>query len=182
MYQIVENPHLKETVLKQEKVNRPSQDQKLVEEGLEKLQNVGLPSFAEKPLLKNELDKEVTKPTFHRESRLVKKVTLPPVTKEKFQNPVYNNYYAIIREKIREHAYRRYARNEEGEVYASFVVSSRGQIMDLKISDEMSQASAYLKNIALASIQDAAPFPAFPEQLKHPQLTFNVIISFELDN
>jgi len=33
----------------------------------------------------------------------------------------------------------------------------------------------------LRSIKDANPFPPFPKDLNYPELTFNVVISFEVN-
>lgn len=130
----------------------------------------------------------------HKESQLIKpaitkpeglnikkKVSLPPVEIDKMANPSYINYYQLVREKIRRAAYHNYIRSETGEVFLSFVISKEGQLKESKLQEEKSAKSGYLKKIALQSIQDALPFPAFPAELDYPQLTFNVIISFELE-
>jgi len=35
--------------------------------------------------------------------------------------------------------------------------------------------------VAEKSIFDASPFPAFPKDLDYPELSFNVIISFQIE-
>jgi outer membrane biosynthesis protein TonB len=110
-----------------------------------------------------------------------KKISLPPVDLEKINNPSYISYYQIVREKIKRAAYQNYTRNETGEVYLSFTISSSGELKGMKLVEEKTSSSQYLKNVALKSISDAAAFPHFPHELDYPQLSFNVIISFEID-
>lgn len=110
-----------------------------------------------------------------------KKITLPPVANENISSPEYVNYYQTIRQKIKRAAYQNYARFINGEVYLSFVISSSGQLKDLRINEEKSTMHTYLKDIAKKTIYDAVPFPSFPEVLDYPELSFNVIISFEVD-
>ena len=110
-----------------------------------------------------------------------KKITLPPIDLDKIDNPSYISYYQIVREKIRRAAYQNYTRTETGEVYLTFLISQDGTLKAVQLIEERSSPSAYLKETALRSIKDASPFPAFPEELDYPQLSFNVVISFEVE-
>ena len=110
-----------------------------------------------------------------------KKITLPPVDLEKINNPTYVTYYQLVREKIRRAAYQNYSRGETGVVYLAFVISTNGILRDVRLIEEKSSVNYYLRETALRSIRDASPFPAFPKELDYPQLSFNVIISFELE-
>ncbi len=111
-----------------------------------------------------------------------KKVTLPRIEMNvKIKSPSYNGYYELIREKIRHAAYRNYAQTETGEVYLAFVVGSDGNLKDVRYIEERSTPSYYLKDISLRSMKEAAPFPPFPQDLDYPQLSFNVIISFQIE-
>lgn len=110
-----------------------------------------------------------------------KKIALPPVDMDKINNPSYISYYQIVREKIRRAAYQNYTRAETGEVYLSFIISGDGYLKEVQLREERSSMSAYLREIALRSIKDASPFPAFPKELEYPQLSFNVVISFEIE-
>ncbi|MCU0665995.1 MAG: TonB family protein [Candidatus Omnitrophica bacterium] len=114
-------------------------------------------------------------------SSIKMKVSLPPLDQDKIKNPSYINYYQLVREKIRRAAYHNYVRTETGEVYTSFIVANNGQINDVHVISEKSSASAYLGQIAIKSVREAGPFPSFPKELDYPQLSFNVIISFELE-
>ena len=123
------------------------------------------------------------KPSFARpdSSAIRKKISLPPVDLEKINNPSYISYYQLIREKIKRAAYQNYTSSEVGEVYLSFIVSSDGYIRQARLVEEKSSPSAYLREIAMNSISSASPFPDFPKELDYPQLSFNVIISFEVE-
>jgi TonB family protein len=110
-----------------------------------------------------------------------KKITLPPVDMEKMNNPSYVSYYQFVREKIRRAAYQNYSRSETGEVYMAFVISSTGILRDVRLIEDKSSTNYYLRETALRSIRDASPFPLFPKELDYPQLSFNVIISFEIE-
>jgi TonB family protein len=129
------------------------------------------------------LKKTFTKPDFIKSDVVViqKKITMPPIDLDKINNPSYISYYQLIREKIRRAAYRNYTRNETGEVYLSFIISSDGYLKEVRFSEERSSSNPYLKEIAMRSIKEASPFPNFPKELDYSQLSFNVIISFEIE-
>ncbi|MDI6758435.1 MAG: hypothetical protein QMD94_01995 [Candidatus Omnitrophota bacterium] len=110
-----------------------------------------------------------------------KKISLPAVALEKINNPAYISYYQIVREKIKRAAYQNYTRNETGEVYISFIISSFGELKNIQLIEEKSSPSMYLRDVALRSLSDTSGFPAFPKELDYPQLSFNVIISFEIE-
>lgn len=110
-----------------------------------------------------------------------KKITLPAIEMAKIDNPSYISYYQIVREKIRRSTYQNYTRNETGEVYISFIISNDGLIKGVRLVEERSAANEYLKSIALRSVNDASPFPNFPKELDYPQLSFNIVISFEIE-
>ena len=100
---------------------------------------------------------------------------------DKINSPSYVQYYQIVREKIRRSAYYNYSRTEIGEVYISFIISSDGVLKETRLVEEKSCSSQYLRDIALRSIKDASPFPNFPKELDYPNLSFNVVISFEIE-
>lgn len=110
-----------------------------------------------------------------------KKIVLPPIDTDKISNPSYMSYYQLVRERIRRAAYQNYSRAETGEVYFSFVIFSNGALKEVQLVEEKSSSSQYLKGVALRSIKEAASFPAFPKELDYPQLSFNVVISFEIE-
>jgi TonB family protein len=100
---------------------------------------------------------------------------------DKINNPSYIGYYQIVREKIKRSAYQNYTGTEIGEVTVSFIVSSDGYLRDLRLVEEKSSSTEYLRETALRSIKDASPFPEFPKELDYPQLSFNLAITFEIE-
>jgi len=113
--------------------------------------------------------------------QIKKKITLPPVDLDKIKNISYLNYYQSEREKIRRTAYQNYTRTDTGEVYLSFSISKDGDLKEMRLIGERSSGNSYLRDIALRSIKNASPFPNFPKELDYPHLTFNVVISFEIE-
>jgi len=110
-----------------------------------------------------------------------KKITLPEMGRTRIDNPSYVTYYQIIREKIRRSAYQNYTHNVTGEVFISFVVSSDGSLKDARLVEDKTTVNGYLQNVALRSVSEASPFPRFPKELDYSQLSFNIIISFEIE-
>lgn len=111
-----------------------------------------------------------------------RKITVPLLKADKIINPKYLNYTQDIRHKIKQKAYSYVGHPgfEEGEVYLTFVLTSKGLLRNVKIISDRTSANVYLQQIGMRCIEDAAPFPPFPVDLQYPELTFNVIISFEL--
>jgi hypothetical protein len=96
----------------------------------------------------------------------------------------YISYYRSVREKIRYYADKNYIKEgsaSQGEIFLSFVVTSSGELLHIMIIDARSAEDLLLRNLAINSIRDASPFPAFPQGMNQHQITFNVVISFELN-
>ena len=96
----------------------------------------------------------------------------------------YIGYYRSVRERIRYYADRNYIREGstgEGEVFLSFTVTSKGELLQVAVIEKRSIEDPLLRNIAINSVRDASPFPAFPQGMNQYQITFNVVISFELN-
>ena len=108
-------------------------------------------------------------------------IEIPPeLPKEK--EALYLNYYQSIREKIRKIVLNNYPRYIAcGEVCLYFVLTSNGELKEIRVVEERSSQNRLLKEIAERSVYQASPFLAFPNDLNQPQLSFNVIISFELE-
>lgn len=110
-----------------------------------------------------------------------RRISLPPVKPGKITNPIYLNYYQMVRQKIKERAYANYATLDTGNVYLTFIIDARGALKQIKMIEEKTSAVQYLKDVSLKSIKEADPFPPFPADLKYPELSFNIVISFEED-
>lgn len=155
---------------------------------IEALQEKLPPPFIENPQvskisssLDTSIDLNPQKPQISTKAIEIKKVVQPKLdSQDKIKSPSYLNYYQAIREKIRYHAYQNYDQPEEGEVYLSFVILRNGSLKEVKIIDEKSSPSPYLKDIALKSMDESSPYTIFPKDLDYPELSFNVIISFQI--
>ncbi len=104
--------------------------------------------------------------------------------KDSGKKATYIGYYRLVREKIRYYADRNYIKEGsaiQGEVFLSFTVTSKGELLHIMIMDNRSAKDLLLRDIAINSVRDASPFPAFPQGMNQYQVTFNVIISFELN-
>ncbi len=110
-------------------------------------------------------------------------ITVPVLESGKISYPNYLNYNERIRNKIKNRAYLYvddpYLQN--GEVYLTFVLLANGELKMIKVNHEKSIANDHLRSIGLRSIKESSPFPSFPGELKYPELSFNVIISFEMN-
>lgn len=94
------------------------------------------------------------------------------------KNPAYMDYYRLVREKIRANAYHNYNSNKNGKILASFFVFSNGMLKNIHLNSK-SANNEILKKITLKSINESAPFPPFPAELKeYSQLRFNISIYF----
>lgn len=110
-------------------------------------------------------------------------VSVPVLHSEKMASPRYLNYNDRIRAKIKNRVYS-YVDDpafREGEVYLTFVLLSNGVLKDIRVIDNKTHANDFLRNIGLKSIRESSPFPPFPDDLKYPELSFNVVISFQVD-
>lgn len=110
-------------------------------------------------------------------------ISVPLLKSEKITNPKYLSYNQTIRQKIRQRAYH-YVDHPDfssGEVYLSFIIDKLGRLQDVHVLNQRTDANQYLKDIGMRSVREAAPFMAFPEDLSYPELTFNVVISFTVD-
>ncbi len=114
-------------------------------------------------------------------------ISVPIFESEKISNPRYLSFYSGIREKIRQRAHL-YENNlelmnnsefQEGEVYLTFVLMSDGSLKRIQLIEDKTSANAYLRRIGLSIIKESSPFSEFPQDLNYPELSFNMVISFE---
>lgn len=111
--------------------------------------------------------------------KVERQVAVPVIKSGKINSPAYVTYYQIVRDRIRQKAYNNYLQLKSGDVYLTFVLLANGQLKDIKIIEEHTSDNEYLKQVGIKSVKEAGPFPSFPEDLKYPELTFNVVISFQ---
>lgn len=93
---------------------------------------------------------------------------------------IYIEYYDEVREKIKTAAYAKYNNKmPQGQVYISFTLSRDGRIIAATVDRSKSEGTDALYRFVLGILEECDPFPIFPEQLVHNELTFNVIILFK---
>ncbi|MDD5080366.1 MAG: hypothetical protein PHZ27_01530 [Candidatus Omnitrophica bacterium] len=122
---------------------------------------------------------DIAKPDIMEEN--IKEIILSEIPNDKRlrENPAYMDYYRMVRGKIKETAYRLYSVGLEGEIIISFVLSANGELVTLFV-DQGSKNNDALRTIALKSVEQAAPFASFPDDLlEYPQLQFNISIYFK---
>jgi len=153
------------------------------------LNKINPPPFTEKTAeavnegASHSVERKIDKPAFINPDTATyrKKITLPQLPEEKITNPLYINYYQIVREKIRRTAYQNFTGTDTGEVYLSFIISKSGGLKDIRIAEEKSTSNEYLQKTALRSVRESSPFPEFPDALNYAELSFNVVIAFEIE-
>jgi len=109
-------------------------------------------------------------------------VTVPLIKSEKISNPSFLQYQEKIRNKIRDRA-NSYVHNPQfsnGEVYLSFIITSQGNLRETRVIENKTKANNFLRSIALRSIKESHPYPAFPKDLDYAELPFNIVISFKV--
>jgi TonB family protein len=94
--------------------------------------------------------------------------------------PAYVSYYEKIRNQIRQTAYSNYKSDIDGKIQINFTVNKNGLLDSIAINQAQSTDSAYLKDLALNSIRNSAPFPEFPARLQSfENLNFNLSMHFK---
>lgn len=155
---------------------------------------VEAPKFAQDLPAKKEKIKEETRTTQALEKILVpiaKPIPLPRPTlpklslnipKELEKDMDYQRYYQLIRDRIRSCAEQNYRGFESsGIVHVAFVVGEKGILKNIQIFKQDTSANDLLLQVAVRSVKDSAPFPAFPSELSHKELPFSIYIEFKRD-
>ena len=148
----------------------------------------------EKPTQSAPVEKEETKTTQALEKipvPIAKPTPLPRpaapklslnIPKELEKDMDYQRYYRLVRDRIRSYAEQNYRGFESsGTVHMAFVVGEKGALRDIQIFKQDTSANDLLLQVAVRSVKDSAPFPAFPSQLAHKELPFSIYIEFKRD-
>ena len=116
----------------------------------------------------------------------VSRVIPPTVDDIDFSNETiraaFFNYYDLLSALIARFAvYPEEARLEriDGVAYVSFLLRQNGSLGDVLI--KQSSGNGSLDRSALSAVQNAAPFPPLPIELRKEAIRINVPISFEID-
>lgn len=104
------------------------------------------------------------------------------IPKELEKDMDYQRYYRLIRDRIRSYAEQNYRGFESsGIVHVAFVVGEKGTLRNIQIFKQDTSANDLLSQVAVRSVKDSAPFPAFPSELSHKELPFSIYIEFKRD-
>lgn len=120
------------------------------------------------------------------EKKLLPQLPLPP-HKERFEIPKelerdfdYQIYYQLVRDRIRSYAEQNYKGfQSSGIVHLAFILNAGGTLNDIEVFKQDTSANDLLRQVAVRSIKDSAPFPVFPATLEHKELPFSIYIEFK---
>lgn len=139
------------------------------------------------PLLKDlskqagpiQIDRKLTPKISFNDSE--RRVIIPEIKSEKITNPKYISYSQEVSQRIRRRAldYLNDQKSDFGEVYLTFILYSDGRLKAVRIREDETDASDYLKEIALRSIKDSSPFPEYANDLNYPELPLNLRMIFK---
>jgi len=180
--EITYNPVHKRAVDIREYPIRPAQrldlnnDQKFLSDG-----TIPLSLVKDKPMLPFGMFND-RKPEHMRTMELSHKVSIRPITSEKINNPVYAAYNEMVRDRIKEKVYENYDRMEKGSVYLTFLLDDQGVLKAARIIPEKTDASEHLQEIAMKSLRDASPFPAFLKGMNLREYPFNIEIQYQVSD
>ena len=92
----------------------------------------------------------------------------------------YQDYYGYLKEKIRTRLQANYRFYKgEGDVYISFVLGSKGQLLSYAIDRSKSAKDEVLLHITGASLMAVSPLPPLPKIISEPKMSFSITVSFK---
>ncbi|MFH1857117.1 MAG: hypothetical protein ABH836_07875 [Candidatus Omnitrophota bacterium] len=92
----------------------------------------------------------------------------------------FYNYRQYLRQTIKETiSYAGINLPRKGEVIVEFKLLCDGTLKDVFVREDLSINDVLLRNRAVKSVQDAAPFKSFPKELALKEMVFQIPISFE---
>ena len=112
---------------------------------------------------------------------VTKKITIAPLEMDKSHSPAYLSYCELVHETIKRTLRLNYTGTETGVVSVSFVLTSDGTVRDVRILEKNTSFSRYLRELTLKGVRVASGFPKFPPALDYPELTFNAIVSYQIE-
>ncbi len=127
------------------------------------------------------LVKAKSKPMKLSQVNVEKKITLSDFKTKVAESPSYVGYDLVIRDQIKSQVDKNVdpAIKEKGDVNLVFIVAASGELKDIKVISDKTNASFYLRDICLRSVKEASPFKPFPKDLNYSELPFSVTITFE---
>jgi hypothetical protein len=71
---------------------------------------------------------------------------------------------------------------ERGSVYLTFLLDDHGVLKASHIIPEKTDASQHLQEIAMRSLREASPFPAFLKGMNLSEYPFNIEIQYQVSD
>jgi len=118
-----------------------------------------------------------------KEPQIKKRVIILSGEAKQISNPKYRSYNQIVHQKIQRQA----NINSEGiyntgeKVRVTAIIDSKGILKQVKIIEDNSTTDQKLWDFSRKIVEEAAPFPPFPIDLKYPELSFSFDINFKDD-
>ena len=122
------------------------------------------------------------KPNRMRTMELSHKHSIRPIKSEKINNPVYAAYNEMVRDRIEQKANDNYDKLEKGSVYLTFLLDAQGVLVAAQIIPEKTDASPHLQELAMKSLREASPFPAFLKGMNLSEYPFNIEIQYQVND
>jgi len=123
------------------------------------------------------------RPEHMRSMELSPRVAIMPVTSEKINDPVYVAYQNIVHDRLQEKVYEKhYDKMGDGSVYLTFLLNDQGVLVAAQIIQEKTSASAYLQEMAMKSLRDASPFPAFLKGMNLKEYSCDIEIQYHVSD
>lgn len=94
---------------------------------------------------------------------------------------LFTDYFGLVKSRIQEKLREKcQGRNVgRGSVQLAFILGSNGRLHKVYVMDRNSQADAELKELAIESLHESAPFSDFPTDFNARQIAFNLTVYFD---
>ncbi len=94
---------------------------------------------------------------------------------------LFVSYFGLVKDRIHEVLREKYNRAgaSPGSVSLSFVLGFDGKLEKVFVNEKESHADAFLKNLAVECLREAAPFVSFPKDLDSRQIAFSLTVYFD---
>jgi protein TonB len=105
-----------------------------------------------------------------------------PFIRPELREDAINRYAAMIRgliDKRKEYPYQARRQDQEGSVQIRFILSRQGALIGDPVVEKRSR-HRLLNESVLKAVQNAVPYPPFPEEIPDEEMSFQVTIAFSL--
>lgn len=94
---------------------------------------------------------------------------------------LFADYFSLVKSRIQEKLRQKCQGRKigSGSVELAFVLQSNGHLQKVFVMERRSQADPQLKNLAIESLRESAPFEGFPKDFNARQIAFNLTVYFD---